>query len=69
LIAGSFAGAAWAAVPGMTASVDPPQWPQLPPVALLGLLLAATPALTAPPLPRVRSIRTAASRTPVEAAA
>ena len=52
LVAAAFAAAAWAGVAGMAASVDPPAWPSLPAVALAGLLVAATPAVTAPPIPR-----------------
>jgi energy-coupling factor transport system permease protein len=50
--AATFAGAAWAAVPGMTTPFDPPAWPALPLIALLGIVVAATPALTAPRVPR-----------------
>jgi energy-coupling factor transport system permease protein len=50
-VAGLFAAAGWLAVPGMATAVDPPAWPQLPLIALIGVLVAATPALTAPPLP------------------
>lgn len=53
LVAGVFAAAAWTGVAGMTASVDPPTWPTLPLAALAALLVAVTPALTAPPIPRV----------------
>lgn len=51
-VAGVFAAAAWLAVPGMTTPADPPTWPLLPLAALLGVAVAATPALTAPPVPR-----------------
>lgn len=47
-----FAGAAWAAVPGMETPFDPAVWPSLPLIALLGVALAATPTVTAPPVPR-----------------
>ena len=50
--AATFAGAAWAAVPGMTTPFDPPAWPALPLIALLGIVVAVTPALTAPRVPR-----------------
>jgi energy-coupling factor transport system permease protein len=50
--AGTFAAAAWLGVPGMTSSFDPPAWPQLPLVAVVGALVAMTPALVAPPVPR-----------------
>ena len=36
----------------METSVDPAVWPVLPLIPLLGLLIAVTPALTAPPIPR-----------------
>ena len=35
----------------MAILIDPPAWPALPLLPLVGVLLAATPALTAPPLP------------------
>lgn len=38
-------------VPGLSTSTDPPQWPTLPLLPLAGILIAATPALTAPRLP------------------
>jgi len=53
VVAGVFAAAAWSGIPGMTTSVDPPAWPTLPLAALVALLVSATPALTAPPIPRV----------------
>lgn len=53
IVAGAFAAAAWAGVAGMTASVDPPAWPTLPLLPLAALLVAVTPALTAPAVPRV----------------
>ena len=46
------AGAGWAGGAGLDAPIDPPGWPQLPLVGVLAALVAATPALTAPPLPR-----------------
>jgi energy-coupling factor transport system permease protein len=49
--AGTFALAGWLAMPGLATSVDPPAWPQLPLLALAGVLIAMTPALTASPLP------------------
>ncbi len=39
------------AVPGLSTPTDPPAWPDLPLLPLVGIVLAATPALTAPPLP------------------
>ena len=41
-----FAGASWLGVPGMDTPVDPPAWPTLPLIALLGVALAMTPAWT-----------------------
>ena len=46
-----FTAAAWLALPGMDAPTDPPGWPALPLVPLLAIVVAATPAFTAPPLP------------------
>lgn len=46
-----FAGASWLGVPGMDTPVDPPAWPTLPLIALLGVALAMTPAWTSPALP------------------
>ena len=43
--------AAWTGLPGLDPSVSPPAWPSLPLVAVLAAALAATPALTASPLP------------------
>ena len=65
------AAAAWLGVPGLTAVVDPPTWPQLPLVGIVAALLALTPALTAPPLPlAARPAGSArAGRSTVEAAA
>jgi energy-coupling factor transport system permease protein len=45
------AGASWLGADGLAAAIDPPAWPQLPLVGLVTALVAATPALTAPPLP------------------
>lgn len=57
LVALAFAVAAWVGVAGMTAAVDPPVWPGLPWIALVALAVAATPALTAPPVPRMLTDR------------
>lgn len=46
-----FSAAAWAGVAGLDAVVDPPTWPTLPLITLIGIALAVSPALTAPPLP------------------
>lgn len=50
-VAGLFSAAAWLGVPGMDTPVDPPAWPTLPLLAVLGIALAVTPAWTSPPLP------------------
>ena len=42
----------WIAPLAMETSVDPAVWPVLPLIPLVGLLIAVTPALTAPPIPR-----------------
>ena len=47
----TFAAAGWMGIDAMNTSVDPPQWPTLPLLALVGIAVAMTPALTAPPLP------------------
>jgi energy-coupling factor transport system permease protein len=53
---GGFLAADWLGTPGMHTPVDPPTWPTLPFIALVGAIVAATPAWTAPqlPLPRPR---------------
>lgn len=51
VIALVFAACAWAALPGMDTTVDPPAWPLLPLLPLLGIAIAMGPALIAPPLP------------------
>lgn len=55
----SFVAMSWLALPGLTTSTIPPMWPALPLIPVIGILLAVTPALTAPPLPR--TLRTDAS--------
>jgi len=52
----------------MMPSTSPPTWPQLPFVALLAIGLAATPAVTSPPLPTVRQERTIRPAVPEPAA-
>lgn len=59
LVAGAGVGTAalfWVAATsdpaGLSTGTVPPQWPQLPLLALVGILLAITPALTAPALPQ-----------------
>ncbi len=41
----------------LTISVVPLEWPALPPIALLGILVAALPAVAAPPLPMPAAVR------------
>jgi energy-coupling factor transport system permease protein len=66
-----FAGAGWQEVAGMTTSFDPPAWPTLPVIVLVGMGLAATPAWTSPPLPEgaVREAVARPERTSVEVTA
>lgn len=56
-IAACFISAAWWAPAGFTTEVDPAAWPALPPLAVVGLLLALTPAITAPEVPPLYAIR------------
>ena len=67
VVALAFAAAAWTSVPGMTTPVDPPTWPQLPLVAVIALIVAVTPAITAPPLPVASPAAVPAPRTAVAA--
>ena len=46
-----FAAGSWLGAPGLSTSFDPPAWPALPWFALAALLIAVTPAVTAPPVP------------------
>ena len=46
-----FSAGAWLGASGLTTSFDPPAWPALPWFAALALLIAVTPAITAPPVP------------------
>lgn len=46
-----FSAGAWLGAAGMTTSFDPPAWPSLPWFAVVALLVAVTPAFTAPPVP------------------
>ena len=46
--------AAWLQVSAITTPWDPPTWPALPVLPALAILLAATPAITAPPVPGSR---------------
>lgn len=51
IVALAFAACAWATIPGLVTSVDPPAWPLLPLVPLIAIAIAMSPALIAPPLP------------------
>ena len=51
-VAACFVVAAWWFPTGLTTEVDPPAWPALPALAAVGLLLALTPVITAPEVPR-----------------
>lgn len=46
-----FTAATWLGVAGIDTPADPPTWPSLPLIAVAGILLAVTPAWTAPRLP------------------
>ncbi|MFM7210923.1 MAG: hypothetical protein ACKOYQ_02805 [Actinomycetota bacterium] len=39
---------------GLSAPVDPPAWPAVPPLAVIGILVSVLPAVITPPLPRPR---------------
>jgi len=52
-VAATFICSAWWFPTGMQTPSDPPTWPQLPLLALVGLVGALTPALTAPPIPQL----------------
>lgn len=72
-VAALFSAADWLGVAGMQTPVDPAAWPMLPAMAVLGVALAATPAITAPPLPTAEAarrphIRGAASAAPSDPA-
>lgn len=56
-IAACFISAAWWLPSGFSTQVDPPTWPALPALAVIGLLLALTPAITAPEVPRMYALR------------
>jgi energy-coupling factor transport system permease protein len=46
-----FTAATWLGIAGIDTPVDPPTWPSLPIIAVVGILLAVTPAWTSPHLP------------------
>jgi energy-coupling factor transport system permease protein len=52
-VALAFLAATWLGESGLTAATLPPQWPQLPAMALVGIAIAVTPLLTAPAVPVV----------------
>ena len=49
--------AAMAGEAGLAAPVDPPGWPGLPPIAVLGIAISVLPAFIAPPVPTLRGAR------------
>ncbi len=58
-VAGCFISAVWWFPAGLATEVDPPSWPALPALAVVGLLLALSPAITAPEVPQMYASRTA----------
>lgn len=54
---------------GLTTSTDPPAWPVLPLLPFAGIVLATTPALTAPPLPDGAAPHREPADAPIEVAA
>ncbi|MDO9485816.1 MAG: energy-coupling factor transporter transmembrane component T [Actinomycetota bacterium] len=55
--AACFISAAWWFPSGLATEVDPPAWPALPALAVIGLLIALTPAVTAPEVPQMYASR------------
>ena len=64
VVAFCFVGSVWLTLAGIDTPSNPPTWPALPLVPVLGLIIAATPAFTAPMLPR--DTRVAVSKNTVE---
>ena len=54
ITAGTFLAASAMGVAGLVAPVDPLSWPAVPPLAVIGILVSALPAVITPPLPRPR---------------
>ncbi|MDP2289067.1 MAG: energy-coupling factor transporter transmembrane component T [Actinomycetota bacterium] len=52
-VAACFISSAWWFPAGFVTEVDPPSWPALPLAAIVGLLIALTPAITAPEIPQL----------------
>ncbi|MSO26950.1 MAG: energy-coupling factor transporter transmembrane protein EcfT [Candidatus Nanopelagicales bacterium] len=52
IVAFSFVAGAWLSIAGLDTPSNPPTWPVLPLLPLIGLVIATTPAITAPVLPR-----------------
>ncbi len=67
VVAFSFVGSLWLSLAGIETPSNPPTWPALPLLPLAGLLIAATPAVTAPLLPQ--STLASARRNEIEVAA
>lgn len=65
-VAACFVASAWWLPTGMATPFDPPTWPALPLLAVLGLTAAITPALTAPPVPPSFAIAHVHAPDPVE---
>ena len=61
-----FAAGGWLGIAGMDTPVDPPAWPTLPLLALVGIAIAVTPAWTSPHLPESAVASTARPSTPIE---
>ena len=62
----AFADGGWLGIAGMDTPVDPPAWPTLPLLALVGIAIAVTPAWTSPHLPESAVASTARPSTPIE---
>lgn len=54
ITAGTFLVAGAVGMSGLTAPVDPPAWPAVPPVAVLAILVSVLPAVITPAVPRPR---------------
>jgi energy-coupling factor transport system permease protein len=67
VVAFSFVGSLWLSLAGIDTPSNPPTWPALPLVPVLGLIIAATPAFTAPMLPRDTRVAMSKNRIEVDA--